>query len=35
MQGDAAENYAFYQSLEDQVRSGKSVSKTEFGDLAP
>ena len=35
MQGDAAENYAFYQSLEDQVRSGKSVSKTEFKDLAP
>lgn len=35
MQGDAAENYAFYQSLENQVRSGKSVSKTEFGDLAP
>ena len=31
----AEDNFAFYSSLEEQVKSGKSISKSEFKDLAP
>ena len=35
MRGDASENYVFYQSLEDQIKKGKSISPKEYEGLAP
>jgi len=35
LRASAAENYSIYQSLEDQVRSGKSISNKELETLAP